>query len=235
MMLTGKAAVITGASRGIGREVADRLSTEGARVVMIARGVEALCHAAERVGGQPLPGDAAIPGEAARLAEAARALLDGPPEILVNAAGAFALAPVAETTPETFRAMLAGNLWAPFLMIRSFLPDMLDRGSGHILTLGSIAGRVALPHNGAYSASKYGVRGLHEVLAAETKGTGVRTTLVEPAATDTSIWDVIDFEATPGLPSRDAMLDVGAVADAVVWALTRPANVDVRLVAVERA
>lgn len=234
-MLTGRRAVVSGASRGMGREVARRLVEAGARVVMIARGEEALCHAAERVGGQPLTGDAARPEEAERLADRARALLDGTPDILVNAAGSFVLAPVAETSPEDFEDMLAGNLWAPFLMIRAFLPGMLARGSGHILTLGSVAGRVVFPHNGAYSASKFGVRGLHEVLAAETRGTGVRTTLVEPAATDTSLWDSIDRDATPGLPPREAMLPVGAVADAVLWALTRPAEVDVRVVAVERA
>ena len=86
---------------------------------------------------------------------------------------------------------------------------MLARGSGHVVTLGSIAGRHAFPHNGAYSALKFGVRGLHEVLDVELRGTGVRSTLVEPAATDTPIWDTIDFTLHPGLPPREAMLAAG--------------------------
>lgn len=233
--MNGIGAVVAGASRGIGREVAARLVEAGARVVMVARGEEALCHAAERVGGQPIAADVSRPEDADRVARAARALLDGPPEVLVNSTGGFVLAPVAETAPAAFGDMLAGNLWAPFLMIRALLPDMLDRGSGHIVTLGSVAGRVPLPHNGAYGASKFGLRGLHEVLSLETRGTGVRTTLVEPAATDTALWDAVDFAATPGLPPRDSMLSPEEVAEAVLWALTRPPRVDVSLLAVEGA
>jgi NADP-dependent 3-hydroxy acid dehydrogenase YdfG len=127
------------------------------------------------------------------------------------------------------------NLRAPFLLMRAFLPSMIERGSGHIVTVGSIAGRQAFPSNGAYSASKFGVRGLHAVLDLELKGTGVRSTLVEPAATDTTLWDAVDRDENAGLPEPDTMLEVGAVADAVLYAITRPERTGIPVISLERA
>jgi NAD(P)-dependent dehydrogenase (short-subunit alcohol dehydrogenase family) len=135
------------------------------------------------------------------------ALGDGAvPDIVVHAAGAFELAPLAQTSVTSFDRMVAVNLRAAFLLIRTFVPGMLERGTGHIVTIGSVAGRNAFPSNGAYSASKFGVRGLCAVLAAELRGTGVRATFVEPAATDTPLWDAVDMAGSPGLPPRSAML-----------------------------
>jgi NADP-dependent 3-hydroxy acid dehydrogenase YdfG len=155
--------------------------------------------------------------------------------VLINAAGAFSLASVAETTVEEFDLQVSVNLRGTFLMIRVFLPSMLAAGAGDIVTLGSIAGRVAFPMNGAYSASKFGVRGLHAVLDQELRGTGVRSTLVEPAATDTPLWDAIDRTRHNELPPRSAMLDADQVAAAVVWAVMRPSGAAVRTIAIERA
>ncbi len=102
------------------------------------------------------------------------------------------------------------------------------------MTVGSVAGRRAFPSNGAYSASKYGQRGLHEVLVEELRGTGVRATLVEPAATDTPLWDPLDPDRDPHLPDRDAMLRAGDVAETVLFAVTRPAHVRTPLLKIER-
>src|SRR5208283_432105 len=93
------------------------------------------------------------------------------------------------TTPEIFARMLALNLAAPFQLVRAFLPGMRLRGRGHVVTVGSVADHVAFPGNSAYSASKFGVRGLHEVLRTELRGTGVRATLVSPGGVDTPLWD----------------------------------------------
>ena len=233
--LQGLTAVVTGASRGIGFETARRLREEGAWVAMVARGEAALRAAAASVGGHPVPADVSDPAAVHRLATYLFEVLGGEaPAVLVNAAGTFRLAPVAETEPEEFDRHLAVNLRGPFLMIRAFLPAMLARGSGHVVTVGSIAGRHAFPHNGAYAASKFGVRGLHAVLDAELRGTGVRATLVEPAATDTGIWDAVDRERHPGLPPREQMLSPRAVADAIIYAVTRPPEVAVRTLALER-
>jgi NADP-dependent 3-hydroxy acid dehydrogenase YdfG len=234
-MLSGRLAVVTGASRGIGLAVARRFREAGATVALVARGAAQLRTAAAEIGGVAFPADIADPGAVEGLAAELGAAFGGDtPDILVNAAGTFALAPLAETDPVSFDRILAVNLRGPFLLIRAFLPGMLERGAGDIVTIGSVAGRHAFPHNGAYSASKFGVRGLHAVLDAEIRGSGVRATLVEPAATDTPLWDAIDFGRHPELPPRAAMLSPEAVADAVVYAVTRPPEVALRLLAVER-
>lgn len=228
-------ALVTGASQGIGRAVAQRLRGAGARVVLVARGESRLREVATELDGHAVPADVSDERAVERLASEVRELFGTEaPDIVVNAAGAFALSPLSETEPEAFDSMIDANLRGPFLVIRAFLPGMLERGSGHMVTLGSISGRVAFPHNGAYSASKFGVRGLHAVLDAEVRGSGVRSTLVEPAATDTAIWEAIDRERHPELPPREAMLSPEAVADAVFYAVTRPPEVDVRTLILER-
>lgn len=112
---------------------------------------------------------------------------------------------------------------------------MLARGTRHIVTIGSVAGRQAFPANGAYSASTFGVGGMHAVLAAELRGTGVRATFVEPGATDTGLRDEVDRHRNPGLPVREQMVNAGAVADAVLFAVTRPRDAAIRNILVERA
>lgn len=235
-VLAGCTALVTGASGGIGRAVAARLRGAGAWVAMVARREGPLRAAAEEIGGHPIPADVTDAAAVHRLAEYLVELLGGVgPTLVVNAAGAFQLAPVAETDPEVFDEQVAVNLRAPFLLMRAFLPRMLARGSGHIVTIGSVAGRRAFPHNGAYAASKFGVRGLHAVLDVELRGTGVRATLIEAGATATPLWDRIDPGRHPDVPSPAAMLLPEAVADAVFYAVTQPPGVDVRSIVVERA
>lgn len=230
--LRGRRVLVVGATGGIGHAVARRLAPTGAALLLAARRAGPLEAVAAEVGGTAIQADAADPAAVERLRE--RAEDGGAVEVVVNAAGAFDLAPVARTDPEMFERMIRGNLVAPFLVIRAFLPRMLADGRGHIVTVGSVAGRVAFPGNGAYSASKFGVRGLHAVLDQELRGTGVRATLVEPAATDTGIWDPLDPDASSDLPGRDAMLSAEAVADAVHYAMTRPPEVGIPSVAVHR-
>jgi NADP-dependent 3-hydroxy acid dehydrogenase YdfG len=110
---------------------------------------------------------------------------------------------------------------------------MKARGSGTIVQVSSIAGRSAFTENGAYSASKFGVRGFHEVLLEELRGSGVRATLLEPAAVDTPIWDGIDRAAHEGLPARVAMLRPSAVAECVVFVAGRDPSVQIPVLPVE--
>jgi NADP-dependent 3-hydroxy acid dehydrogenase YdfG len=235
-LLADSTAVVTGGSRGIGFCVASAFSQAGARVALVARGAEALAEAADAIGGHAIAADVSDPAAVQELAERVTALFDGAaPDLLVNAAGAFELAPLTETDPLSFERQNAVNLRAPFLLIHAFLPAMLARGSGHVVTFGSVAGRHAFPHNGAYSASKFGVRGLHAVLDMELRGTGVRSTLVEPAATATPLWDAIDRGRHPDLPPEESMMRPEAVADAVLYAVTRPPEVDIRNLILERS
>src|SRR5207249_2769654 len=134
---------------------------------------------------------------------------------------------VAETTPDEFARTIALNLMAPFLVTRALVPHLVRRGAGHLVTIGSISDHVAFTGSTAYAASKFGLRGMHEVLRAELARTGVRTTIVSPGPVDTPIWDPIDPDARPGFTKRSAMLQAGDVAEAVLFAVTRAPRVDV--------
>ncbi len=220
--LTGKLALVTGASRGIGLAVADALGTAGAHVVRLARGL------ADRSTDRrtDLRCDVADPAQVERAV--ARVLAElGVPDVVVNNAGIFFIKPVAETTPEDFARTLAVNLTAPFLLARALVPHLVRRGAGHLVTIGSVSDHVAYPGSTAYAASKYGLRGMHEVLRSELARTGVRTTLISPGPVDTPIWDPIDPDSKPGFTKRSAMMTPADVADAVLFAVTRPSRVDV--------
>jgi NADP-dependent 3-hydroxy acid dehydrogenase YdfG len=227
--LAGRTAAITGASRGIGAAIARRLAADGARVVLMARSEEPLRALAAELGQGALavPCDMRRP-DAARVAlEALESFAPDGPDVVVNNAGTFLAAPAHETSVDAFRETLELNLTAPFSFVRTFLPGMRRRGAGHLVTIGSVADRTVFPGNAAYAASKHGLRALHEVLRAELRGTGVRTTLVSPGAVDTALWDPIDPDNQPGFTPRAAMLPAAAVADAVHYAITAPAAVNV--------
>jgi NADP-dependent 3-hydroxy acid dehydrogenase YdfG len=231
--LAGRRVLLAGASGGIGLATARRLSSAGARLILVARTSAPLEAVARETGGLAVAGDVGDDGFVEELRQSVEA--GGPLDAVVHAAGGFDLAPVAGTDPRMFRAMVDANLVGPFLLMRAFLPAMLAARSGHIVSVGSVAGRVAFPGNGAYSASKFGVRGLHAVLAEELRGTGVRCTLVEPAATDTRIWDPLDPDRRSDLPSRADMLSAESVADAIHYAITRPRDVQVPTLSVQRS
>jgi NADP-dependent 3-hydroxy acid dehydrogenase YdfG len=220
--LAGNLALVTGASRGIGLAIADALHGAGAHVVRLARSL-ADASADRRTDLRCDVTDAAQVQRAVDRVLAER----GVPDVVVNNAGAFFLRPLAETTSQDFTRALAVNLTAPFLVIRALLPHLTRRGRGHVVTMGSIADHVAYPGNAAYTAGKYGLRGLHDVLRAELAGTGIRATLVSPGPVDTDMWDVVDPAATPGLTPRGRMLRAADVAAAVLYAVTQPARVDV--------
>ena len=220
--LAGRLALVTGASRGIGAATARALADAGARVVRVSRT-------------PPQPADARfhdlscdISQPAAVEALVARVLgQDGVPAVVVNNAGGFLLEPLERTSPEEFDQQIAVNLRGSFLLARGFLPAMRDAGGGSFISIGSVADHTGFPENAAYAASKYGLRGLHETLVAEYRGTGVRLVLVSPGATDTTIWDPFAPESRPGFPSRAEMLRPEDVADAVIFAATRPEHVHV--------
>lgn len=232
--LSGVTALVTGASRGIGAASARALAAAGAQVGLAARGREPLEALAREIGGWALPADVTDPDAVERMLDAFREHAADVPDLLVAAAGVFDLAPIEGTSVAVLERNLEVNLKGSFLVVRGVLPAMKARGSGTLIQIGSIAGRRALAGNGAYAASKFGVRGFHEVLVEELRGTGVRATLLEPAATDTAIWDPMEPDDDPDLPSRTAMLAPDDVAEAVLWLATRPPEVRVPFLPIER-
>ena len=216
-VLAGRLALVTGASRGIGAATAEALAGAGCRVLRVARSL------AE--GGQgafsDLPCDLIDAAQVTRLAErVAREF--GTPDIVVSNAGSFLLSPLEHTTPAEFDAQIGINLRAPFLFARAFLPMLRRAGRGSFISVGSVADHLGLPENAAYAASKYGLRGLHETLLAEYRGSGVRLTLISPGATDTGAWDPYDPDHRVGFPPRARMLRPADVAEAILFVATRP-------------
>ena len=220
--LAGQVALVTGASRGIGAAVAAALAREGAHVIRVARSL---------VDGAKAPFedvrcDLTDPAQVQRLGSR---VLDryGAPAIVVSNAGTFLLRPLEATEAEELETQLAVNVRAPFAVAKAFLPAMRQAGRGSFISVGSVADHVGFPENAAYAASKYGLRGLHETLLAEYRGTGVRLTLVSPGATDTSVWDPFDPDQREGFIPRAAMLRPADVADAILFVATRPAHVHI--------
>lgn len=227
--LEDRLALVTGASRGIGAAVAKRLAASGARVALLARSASALSALAEEIhgGAIPLVCDVRDPSALERALDQLPARLGGWPGIVVNNAGAFFIAPASETSVHAFAETLAVNLTAPFAVVRALLPAMAAAQEGHVVTIGSIADRMAYPGNAAYAASKYGLRALHEVLRSELRASGVRVSLVSPGPVNTDLWNTVDPDALPGSTPRAAMLSAEAVAEAVHWIVTSPAQMNV--------
>ena len=220
--LANKVAVVTGASRGIGEAVAATLQENGAHVFRLARSLAADTsrHRTD------IPCDLTKVEDVERAARTISSQCDGV-DIVVSNAGTFLLKPASDFTHDEFAAQLAVNLIGPFDIMRELLPS-LARRNGHLITIGSVADHQCFPGNAAYSASKYGLRALHEVIAVEERGR-IRATLVSPGATNTALWDPIDPDNRQDLPNRSEMLGARDVADVVLFAVTRPrhANVDI--------
>ncbi len=227
--LAGRTALVTGASRGIGAAIARALASAGARVALVSRSQAALEALAAELPHEPvvMADDLAQPAAAATLAASALEAFGAAPDILVLSAGTFPLGAADAASDEEIDLSFELNAMAPLRLLREFVPAMRTRESGHIVFIGSLADRHVFPSNAVYAASKHAARAVAEALRAESRDSGVRTTLVSPAATDTPIWDPHDPDAQAHLPNRDEMLRPDDVADAVLWAVTRPAHVNV--------
>lgn len=221
--LTGQIAVITGASRGIGQATADRLASSGATVIRIARSLVP--------GKEPrfidLPGDLADPATAERLG--AQILSQyGVPDLLINNAGVFDRIPFEQATSDELVRQLQVNLVGAFGMLRALVPAMAKARKGQVITIGSVADTNGFPQNSIYAATKYGLRGMHESLAAEYRE-AVRFSLISPGPTDTPIWDLPERPGVSPVRARAEMLRAEDVAEAILFVATRPPSVHVEV------
>jgi NAD(P)-dependent dehydrogenase (short-subunit alcohol dehydrogenase family) len=204
--------VVTGASSGIGRAIALRLAARGDTVVLVARRVAELESVAGRIaasGGTALvaPADVTDPDAVNALVE--RALtVEGRIDALINNAGVGCDSSVLAGEADV-RAVVEVNLVAPIRLMRAVVPIMRRQGSGSIVNIGSVAGEIGI--GGAYSASKFGLRGINDSVRRELAGTGIGVTLVEPGYIATDL-----TSHRSGLPGPEI------VAAAVERALNRP-------------
>lgn len=187
--IEGRTALVTGASRGIGRATADALARAGARVIVTARDQAQLDTVAAEIGqsARGIAADLSQPGEVEALFAAA-----GPVDILINCAGVIQpIAPVAVADRETWWRNLEVNLYGPFLTCQAALPHMLEAGWGRIINVSAGVASGRMSSWSAYSAAKAGLETLTKVMAREVGDHGVHVNVVRPGIVDTEMQDEI--------------------------------------------
>jgi 3-oxoacyl-[acyl-carrier protein] reductase len=217
--LSGRLALVTGASRGIGAATAEAIAVAGAHVVLAARDSDALGSVADRIraaGGEAsaVPTDVSRVGDVERLFDAVAGA--GALAALVCAAGVLAPAPFADTTPELWERTLAVNLTGSFLCCRSAFAAMRAAGEGRIVNIASLSGVYAtekFPGLAAYNVSKYGVIGLTEAIATEGRGVGISAICLSPGAVDTEMLARANPDLRPGLTPADVAELIVALLD----------------------
>lgn len=197
MKVKGRHVVVTGASRGIGEALARRFAAEGAKVTLVARSGPALHGIAADIDGDvvvaDLTDDSVVDGLVERIERG-----HGPIDVLVNNAGVETTMPVAVEDPRAIRTVSRVNLEVPMLLTRRVLPLMLERGSGHLVFVSSLAGTAGFPGMSFYGATKAGVLNFAEALRRELRRSPVGVTVVAPGPVDTPMWDQVE-DSNPSL------------------------------------
>jgi short-subunit dehydrogenase len=216
MELAGRKTLLTGATGGLGRAIAAALAERGAQLLLSARDRIALEAMAEGLPGERhrvLPADLADPDAVEALVREA-----GHVDVMVANAGLPGAGWVADFTPEEVTRALRVNLEAPMLMARSLYPEMVERGSGHLVFISSLSGKAASPRTAIYNATKFGLRGFALGLRTDLASRGVGVSLVSPGfIRDAGMFADAGAKAPPGIGTGTSE-QVGA---AVVRAIER--------------
>jgi 3-hydroxy acid dehydrogenase/malonic semialdehyde reductase len=227
--------LVTGATAGFGEATAERFARDGARLVIAGRRIDRLEALAERLGAfapiHPLPLDvrdrAAVERAIATLpAEFAKV------DVLVNNAGlALGLEPAHRASLDEWEEMIDTNNRGLVTVTRQLLPGMVERGRGHVVNVGSVAGTYPYPGGSVYGATKAFVHQFSLNLRADLVGSGVRVTCVEPgmAETEFSLVRLKDAEKAKAVYQGVTPLVGADVADAIHWVVTRPPHVNVNV------
>src|SRR5881394_1198100 len=212
--LQGKMVLLTGASTGLGPHIARRLRREGAKLVLSARNQEALAKLADELGdARIVAADLSRPGEPERLAAEA-----GEVDVLVSNAGIPATGRLATFRIDQIDRAIAVNLRAGIVLANKLLPGMLERKSGHIVFMSSIAGKLPAGGESMYNATKFGIRGFGLALREELWGTGVGVSVINPTfVSEAGMWAVTGLKPNP----IAGEVSPAQVADAVWNAVTK--------------
>ena len=198
---TGTTALVTGASSGIGAATARLLAAGGTTVALVARRADRLEEVADDCR-RSAPGSrawAADLGDTERAGTLAIEIWDalGPLDVIINNAAIPMRRRADRLTMDEIERVMAVNFFSPVAITVALLPRMIERGSGTIVNVSSMGGRLGIASEAAYSASKFALAGWSESLAVDLHGTGVAVRLVLPGAFDTEIWDRPDNDAAP--------------------------------------
>jgi NAD(P)-dependent dehydrogenase (short-subunit alcohol dehydrogenase family) len=185
-LLDGKVAVVTGGNRGIGRGIGEALHREGATVVLTARDAGDAADAAKKIGPRAhgVICDVRAYESVQRLFRETQRIAGGV-DVLVNNAGIGLFAPVADTEPEDWRAVIETNLNGVFYCCHEAIPMMRSRGGGYIFNISSLAGKNPFVNGGAYNASKFGLNGFSEALMMEVRYDNIRVSYLMPGSVNT--------------------------------------------------
>lgn len=232
--LAGRAAVITGASSGIGQATARACAAAGARVVLAARRAERLEELKEEIdqsGGEALalPTDVTDYAQAESMVRRAERAFGGV-DVLVNVAGVMLPAPIAEADPADWRRMVDVNLMGVLHVTRAVLPGMLERSKGHIVNVSSTSGRTHQPLFSVYAATKHGLGAFTNILRKEVHPNRIRVTLFEPGPTRSELGSHVDPAVMKGLADQFSDVEfLGAedVARGILWTLAQPDRINV--------
>ena len=230
---TGKTAVVTGASSGIGAATARRLAVEGYHVLCAARRSDRVRALAIEIGGTAVPCDVTDPAQVAALAQYVADHHAGRLDVLVNnAGGAFGADPVAEADPADWRAMYEVNVIGLMQVTQALLPALLASGDAVIVNLGSTAGRTSYEGGGGYTAAKHGTRVVTETLRLELVDRPVRICEIAPGMVRTDEFSLIRFggdqeKADSVYAGVAEPLVAEDIADAIGWVVTRPSHVNI--------
>lgn len=225
--LSGKVAVVTGASAGIGRATALALGRDGARVVVTARRrdrLEALAQEIRGVGSEALvvPGDVARREDVRTVVGAAIESM-GRLDILVNNAGLGHFAGLEQTPPETFQYLWDVNVMGMVYGIQEALPFMRREGRGHIINVSSVAGKRGTPGSSAYNATKFAQIGISEALRLELRRARIYVSVVCPVMTDTEFFEVAARRSEGRLPRHPGPVQTAEhVARCILRCIHRP-------------
>ncbi|ADI00201.1 SDR family oxidoreductase [Salisediminibacterium selenitireducens] len=223
--LTGKTAVITGGGTGIGAGIARALAKEGVNVVLAGRRVEKLAaieseiNKADQGKALVVKTDVTSRDDVEELAKRAEDTF-GQVDIFVNNAGHMLSSTVTAGQVDDWETMIDVNIKGVLFGINAVLPAMVERSSGHIVNVGSVAGLEVSKKSTVYSATKYAVRAITSGLEKELAQTGVRVTNIAPGMVDTDLTSSNDFGGRKKLETKD-------IAAAVVYALSQPDYVNV--------
>jgi short-subunit dehydrogenase len=220
----GVRALVTGASSGIGRALALRLAREGARLALIARREPELVELAERVreaGSEAVVACCDV-AEPKQVEEAVHRALDGLGgiDLLVNNAGYGHHRPFLDWDVADMERIMRVNYLGALYFTKALLPQMVERGGGWLVFVASVAGKIALPGEAAYTASKFAMVGLASALSLELEEHGVHVLTVCPGTVRTPFFDAEALERMPAV-SRREMIEPDALVDAMLAALTR--------------